>query len=128
MKWRRRHTAEAVVIGVTGTAPARQALVLGRMWAGRMRAVGVSLPVGDRLRAAVAPLLHPTGEQIRALPGTIGGLPGAEPIPYLPVMPEVVVEIEADGRLEFGRYRHRPRVRRVRGDLTLDRLGEGPLH
>ncbi|WP_424858492.1 ATP-dependent DNA ligase [Streptomyces sp. SAI-170] len=38
---------------------------------------------------------------------------------YLPVVPEVVVEIEVDQeRLEFGRYRHGPRVRRVRGDLT----------
>ncbi|CAL9636511.1 DNA ligase C (plasmid) [Streptomyces sp. enrichment culture] len=124
VKWRRRHTTEAVVIGVTGTTPARQALVLGRMRAGRMRAVGVSLPVGDELRAAVAPLLHATGEPLQDLPGTIGGLPGADPVPYLPVQPEVVVEIEADDRMEFGRYRHRPRVRRVRGDLTPDRLDE----
>ncbi|MFI6359119.1 hypothetical protein ACIBJF_42505 [Streptomyces sp. NPDC050743] len=44
---------------------------------------------------------------------------------FLPVIPEVVLEIESDqARLEFGRYRHRPRVRRVRGDLTPELVGE----
>ncbi|MER5302233.1 ATP-dependent DNA ligase [Streptomyces lasiicapitis] len=125
VKWRQRHSTEAIVIGVTGRTPATQALVLGRWHAGRMRAVGVSLPLGAALRAAVAPLLHAAGAGMRELPGTVGGLPGADPVSYLPVEPEVVVEIEVDQeRLEFGRYRHRPRVRRVRGDLTPDLLGE----
>ncbi|MDI5907015.1 hypothetical protein [Streptomyces sp. 12257] len=56
----------------------------------------------------------------------MGGLSGAEPVRFRPVEPEVVVEIEADQpRLEFGRYRHRPRVRRVRGDLTPEMLDDG---
>ncbi|WP_308289605.1 ATP-dependent DNA ligase [Streptomyces muensis] len=126
LKWRRRHTTEAVVIGVTATAPAAQALVLGRPSGGRMRAVGVSLPLPQPLRLAVAPLLHPAGG-MRELPGTVGGLPGADPVRYRPVAPEVVVEIEVDQeRLELGRYRHRPRVRRVRGDLTPGLLDEAP--
>ncbi|WP_409467369.1 hypothetical protein [Streptomyces sp. HC307] len=55
----------------------------------------------------------------------MGGLPGADPVRYLPVKPEVVVEIDVDQeRLEFGRYRHRPRVRRVRGDLAPDLVDE----
>ncbi|GAA1112006.1 hypothetical protein JBF12_41295 [Streptomyces javensis] len=128
LKWRQRHTTEAVVIGVTGTTPATQALVLGRPRSGRMRAVGVTLPLGDRLRQAVAPLLRAASDEMRELPGTVGGLPGADPVPYLPVVPEVVVEIEVDQeRLEFGRYRHRPRVRRIRGDLTPELVDEMPL-
>lgn len=126
VKWRQRHTTEAVVIGVTGRTPAAQALVLGRPKGGRMRAVGVSLPLAQQVRLAVAPLLHAAGGGMRELPGTVGGLPGADPVRFLPVKPEVVVEIEVDqARLEFGRYRHRPRVRRVRGDLTSEMLDEG---
>ncbi|WP_328373626.1 ATP-dependent DNA ligase (plasmid) [Streptomyces sp. NBC_00445] len=126
VKWRQRHTTEAVVIGVTGATPATQALVLGRPHGGVMRAVGVSLPLAQQVRIAVAPLLNAAGGGMQELPGTVGGLPGADPVRYLPVKPEVVVEIEVDQeRLEFGRYRHRPRVRRVRGDLTSELLDEG---
>ncbi|MDO0930768.1 hypothetical protein QQY66_03390 [Streptomyces sp. DG2A-72] len=49
VKWRERHTTEAVVIGVTGTTPETQALVLGRPTGGRMRAVGVSLPLTQEI-------------------------------------------------------------------------------
>ncbi|MFF9204374.1 hypothetical protein ACF1AE_21645 [Streptomyces sp. NPDC014986] len=127
VKWRSRHATEAVVMGVTGATPATQALVLGRPQAGRIRAVGVSLPLPQAVRMAVAPLLHGTGEGMRELPGTVGGLSGADPVLYVPVEPEVVVEIEVDQeRLEFGRHRHRPRVRRVRGDLTPGHLSEHP--
>ncbi|WP_260327397.1 ATP-dependent DNA ligase [Streptomyces sp. TLI_185] len=126
VKWRQRHTTEAVIIGVTGRTPATQALVLGRLKGGQMRAVGVSLPLTQEVRLAVAPLLHAAGGDMRELPGTVGGLPGADPVRFLPVMPEVVVEIEVDqARLEFGRYRHRPRVRHVRGDLMPEMLSEG---
>ncbi|WP_158712102.1 hypothetical protein [Streptomyces rimosus] len=56
------------------------------------------------------------------------GLPGAPPVVYLPVWPEVVVEVEADqaSPAEFGRFRHRPRVVRVRVDLAVDELPETP--
>jgi bifunctional non-homologous end joining protein LigD len=99
VKWRERHTTEAVVIGVTGTTPATQALVLSRPTGGRMRAVA------QPVRLAVAPLLHASGEDMRKLPATMGGLPGADPVRFWPVKPEVEVEIEVDQRrLEFGRY------------------------
>lgn len=88
--------------------------------------MAVSLPLTPYVRAAVAPLLHAAGGEMRELSGTVGGLPGADPVRFLPVEPEVVVEIEGDqDRLEFGRYRHRPRVRRVRGDLTPDLIDDG---
>lgn len=123
LKWRQRHTVDAVVVGVTQATPAYQALVLAQPIRGQLRTVGVSLPIGDKLRAEIAPLLRPTGPACE-LPGTVGGLPGADPIPYLPVSPDLVVEIEADQAApsEFGRFRHRPKAVRIRTDLQPDDL------
>ncbi|MEU0940929.1 ATP-dependent DNA ligase [Embleya sp. NPDC005971] len=119
LKYRASHTTEAIVIGVTGRTPATQALVLGRPdRRGRVRAVGVSLPAGAALRRELAPLLRPVEGATRVrLPGTVGGLPGSEPVVYTPVRADVVVEIEVDHDLEWGRYRHRPRILRIRADL-----------
>ncbi|MFB8243275.1 hypothetical protein ACFC58_42750 [Kitasatospora purpeofusca] len=76
----------------------------------------MSLPLPAPLRAELAGLLRPAGDRLAELPGTVGGLPGSPPIPYLPVAPEIVVEVLADqDRPEFGRYRHRPRVTRCPG-------------
>ncbi|MGN9821557.1 ATP-dependent DNA ligase [Streptomyces sp. SD11] len=125
LKWRRMHTSEAAVLGVSGRTPATQCLVLGLPRAdGRLRAVGVSLPLAQAVRRELAPVLEPTGKDLAELSGTVGGLPGAAPVSYLPVIANVVVEIEADQERpqEFGRFRHRPRVLRVRGDLTVDLL------
>ncbi|WP_329374743.1 hypothetical protein [Streptomyces sp. NBC_01483] len=129
LKWRRMHTSEAAVLGVSGRTPATQCLILGLPRAdGRMRAVGVSLPLAQTVRSELVPLLEPAGEDQAELPGTVGGLPGADPVRYRPVIASVVVEIEADQRrpLEFGRFRHRPRVRRVRGDMTVEDLPSAP--
>ncbi|TGA97451.1 hypothetical protein [Streptomyces sp. MZ04] len=124
LKWRRRHTSEAVVLGVTGRAPATQAAVLGLPRRGHFRTVGVSLPLARAVVGDLVSLLRPSGQQEQQLPGTVGGLPGSAPIPYLPVVPDVVVEIETDQERprEFGRFRHRPRVLRVRGDLRAEDL------
>lgn len=125
LKWRERHTTEAVILGVSGHSPRTQALILGRPRGGRMVAVGVSLPLDDSLRRDLASLLHAAGSEMRELPGTVGGLPGTKPVAYMPVQPEVVVELAVDQpRLELGRYRHRPRVMRIRGDLTANMLSE----
>lgn len=121
LKWRRMHTSEAVVLGVSGRTLNTQCLARGLPRPdGRMRAVGVSLPLTPGVRRELLPLLHPAGESVVELSGTVGGLPGAAPVPYFPVMASVVVEIEADqeGPTEFGRFRHRPRVLRVRGDMA----------
>jgi ATP-dependent DNA ligase len=121
LKWRRTHTTSAIVVGVHGHVPATQALVLARPRTdGRLRVVGLSLPVGLVLRREIAPLLHPDPDRPgeHELPGTVGGLPGSPPVRYVPVLPEVVVDLEVDqAGLEFGRYRHRPRVARIRADL-----------
>ncbi|MFD6465364.1 ATP-dependent DNA ligase [Streptomyces goshikiensis] len=129
-KWRRMHTSEAVVLGVSGRTPGTQCLVLGLPGiGGRLRAVGVSLPLAQSVRRDLVAQLNPTGESEAQLPGTVGGLPGADPVRYLPVVADVVVEIEADQLRprEYGRFRHRPRVLRIRGDLTVDNLPSLPL-
>ncbi|MFE4206105.1 hypothetical protein ACFRSX_32695 [Streptomyces goshikiensis] len=129
LKWRRLHTSEAAVMGISGRTPGTQCLVLGLPRGdGRMRAVGVSLPLTQAVRRQLAPLLQPAGEDEAELPGTVGGLPGADPVRYRPVVASVVVEIEADQKrpLEFGRFRHRPRVLRVRGDMAPAHLPHAP--
>ncbi|MFG2910935.1 hypothetical protein ACGF13_38545 [Kitasatospora sp. NPDC048286] len=123
-KFRVTTTAEAVVVGIVpGSSPTRQAAVLAQPDArGRLRPVGISLPLDQAQRSELAPLLHPAGSDLTELPGTVGGLPGSPPVVFLPVEPEVVVEIETDERAEFARYRHRPKVKRVRGDLSPEHL------
>ncbi|MER5820737.1 hypothetical protein ABT086_00025 [Streptomyces mirabilis] len=129
LKWRQMNSSEAAVLGVSGRTPATQCLILGLPRSGgRMRAVGVSLPLGQAVRRELLPLLRPAGAPEAELPGTVGGLPGADPVRYRPVVPEVVMEIEADQAAprEFGRFRHRPRVLRVRGDTRVQDLEPGP--
>lgn len=106
-------TEEAVVLGVTA-----HALVLGRAdQHGRWRAVGLSQPLSARLRRELADRLHARSDPA-SLPGLIAGLPGTDDVTYQPTRPELVVEIQVDGALEFGRYRHRPTAVRIREDRT----------
>ncbi|MFJ1708736.1 ATP-dependent DNA ligase [Kitasatospora sp. NPDC088346] len=96
-KWRRRHTTDAVVVGITGSSTAQQAAVIAQPDAhGRLRPVGVTLPLGTRLRTELAPLLRPAGESLAELPGTVAGLPGQPSFLYQPVLPDVVLEIPGD--------------------------------
>ena len=117
LKVRRRHTTEAVVLGVAES----NALILGTPnHAGQWRVTGVSLPVPEQLRAELAARLRADPDQLDPvqLPGIVGGLPGDSEIIYQPVQAVLVVEIEVDTAVEFGRHRHRPRVLRIRDDLT----------
>jgi hypothetical protein len=52
------------------------------------------------------------------------GLSGPEPLPYTPVEPTVVAEVEADTALDgpFGRIRHRCRHVRLRAELHPSQL------
>ncbi|MFJ9448390.1 hypothetical protein ACIRRH_42260 [Kitasatospora sp. NPDC101235] len=120
LKWRERHPVDLIVVGVTATDPAHQALVLAQPnHAGRLRPVAVTLPIGTVLRAEIAPLLHPEGD-VRDLPEPVVGLPGSgHRGRYLPVLPEVVLEVQADqARPEWGRFRHHVRASRIRYDMT----------
>jgi hypothetical protein len=47
----------------------------------------------------------------------IGGLPGHTGTEYQPTTATVTIEVEVDAAAEHGRYRHRPRVHRVRSEL-----------
>jgi hypothetical protein len=80
------------------------------------------------LRQDLVSVLRSPAEPEVVLPGTVGGLPGSPPVRYLPVVPEVVVEIEADQEkpAEFGRFRHRPRVVRLRPDMEVQDLEDAP--
>ncbi|GAB3686673.1 ATP-dependent DNA ligase [Saccharopolyspora tripterygii] len=121
LKIRQLVTTEAVVLGVVGAA----SLLLGRPSSrGGWRASGVSQPVSARLRAELAARLRPDAEAptLAQLPGVVAGLPGGEPVVYLPVHPDVVVEVIADTAVEYGRWRHRPTIVRIREDLTPDEL------
>lgn len=114
IKTRQKVLTDALVLGVTGTIGHPDSLVLGQTGPdGVLRAVGLSLPLTGPQRAALAGRLHPIHDQ-RELPGLIGGLPGTPDFSYQPVTPSMVVEVEADPLVEFDRFRHRPRVHRVR--------------
>lgn len=121
IKTRQTATIEAVVLGVAGA----DVLVLGQPSpSGRWRVQGLSHPVAPALGAELATQLrldesHPETAQ---LPSSVGGLPGAPPITYLPVRPDVIVEITVDTAIDHGRHRHRITVMRIRDDLTPDDL------
>lgn len=104
-------TEEAVILGAT-----QHAVVLGRPDRhGQWKAVGLSQPLSSGLRRELANRLRPQGDQAR-LPGIISGLPGSDEVIYQPTRPDLVIEIQVDSALEFGRYRHRPAALRLRED------------
>lgn len=115
-KTRQRIVVDAVVVGVAGPVSRPEALVLTRPdETGEPRLIGLSLPLSPALRDAVAPLVRPADAPRRRLPGAVLGHPGTE---YQPVAPTLVVEVEAETTvLSFG-ARLRPRVHRVRPELT----------
>ncbi|WP_406693272.1 hypothetical protein REH65_31050 [Saccharopolyspora sp. ID03-671] len=113
VKVRRITTSEAVVLGVSG--PDRVVLGLADL-AGRWRAVGLSQPVPRGVRAELAAVLRPRGGP-ELLPGVIAGLPGHDLLPWQPCEIEVVAEVETDTAVEYGRWRHQPRVLRIKDQL-----------
>jgi ATP-dependent DNA ligase len=120
-KLKARRTAEAVVGGVLGSLEQPGGLVLGRYEQGRLRVAGRTGPLAPTAWAQVARLLrpaagaHPWPSRLPA--SRFGQIPGDE-IAYVQVVPELVVEIEADTAFEQGRWRHATRFVRVRHDLS----------
>lgn len=128
-KFRVRCTTEAIIGGVTGTLTRPETLLVGRYdLAGRLRYTGRSFPLSTPLQQQIAPELTPTAGTAWAganhpwpqpLPAAWSGqLPRPEPVPYLQVVPSVVVEISVDTAFEHLRWRHGLRVLRTRADLT----------
>ncbi|GAA2884048.1 hypothetical protein GCM10010472_47670 [Pseudonocardia halophobica] len=122
--WRKvktRLSAEAVVGGVLGTLAEPDALVVGRFGAhGRLRVAGRTTPLSPAARAQLRGVLtapaggHPWPEVI---PSARFGQRPSEPVAYVQVAPEVVVELEVDAAFEYGRWRHPVRFMRSRLDL-----------
>lgn len=121
VKIKQRVIGDARVVGITGTLSDPAAVVLGPLTGdtGDPRPVGVPAPLSRLLRTELTARLRGAGEP-RTLPGSVSGLPGS-PTRWLPVHPYVVVEVEADPVLELGRWRHRPRVLRLRSSTDVDR-------
>jgi ATP-dependent DNA ligase len=115
-KIRQTVVVDAVVIGVAGPVVRPEAVVLARRdQTGQWRPIGLSLPLSPGFRDTIADRVRLTGEPARRLPGAILGHPGTE---YQPVHPELVVEVEAEPTVETFNARLRPRVHRIRPDLS----------
>ena len=116
LKIRQKIVLDAVVVGVSGAVIRPEALVLARPdETGELRQIGLSLPLPPALRDIAAPLVRPTDEPRRRLPNAVLGQPGTE---YQPVHPAIVVEVEAEATVLTFNARLRPRVHRIRTDLT----------
>ncbi|MEU0512571.1 hypothetical protein [Amycolatopsis sp. NPDC006125] len=115
IKRRWRTTVDLVIAGATGDLAKPRGLVLGhRTPQGPVRLTATSLPLAAPLRATLAGRLRAVGERA-TLPAARAGLPGRQrELAYIPVVPEVEVEVEVDAAFELGRWRHGVKVLRVR--------------
>jgi ATP-dependent DNA ligase len=105
LKLRPRRSAEAIVGGVTGTLARPETLLLGRRdTAGVLRYVGRTRPVSAMQRDELRGVLHRLGASgrwaaeppwPRPLPASwIGQWSSQEPLAYVEVEPDAVVEVE----------------------------------
>jgi ATP-dependent DNA ligase len=123
LKLKYRSTTEAVIGGVTGDLSRPHELLLGRYdTAGRLHVIGRTTRLNVEAAAEIAGLLTPAGPDHpwppRLPPAWAGGVYGRpDPISYIQVEPDVVVEVLADVATEHGRYRHPVRFLRSRADL-----------
>jgi hypothetical protein len=113
-----RRTAEAIVGGVLGRPGGPTSLVLGHPGArGRLRVVGRTAPlpavVAHRDLAALLVIAGDEHPWPALLPSTRFGQTPGELIRYLRVDPNIVVEIDVDSAVEWGRYRHPTRYWRM---------------
>jgi ATP-dependent DNA ligase len=137
VKVRARQTTEYVIGGVTGSLNQPTSLLLGRYdQYGVLRHVGQSHPLRADLRRTFAASLHSMtfqGERSGhpwpcPLPATWSSdLSDRQPLPYVPVEPTLVAEVEQDTATDgpFGRLRHRAAAVRPRLDLRptdIDRI------
>lgn len=122
-KLKYRTTAEAVVGGVTGSLARPTELLLGRYdTAGRLRVVGRTSRLGTKTAGRIAPLLNPARPAHPWPPLLPPGWAGSpygqhDPIAYLQVDPDLVVEVLADVAIVHGRWRHAVRFVRHRAEL-----------
>jgi ATP-dependent DNA ligase len=119
VKVRQMMVVDAVVVGVTGSVSRPREVVLARRDdAGELRQVGLSLPLPPRLSQQIGERVTLTGAAAIPISGPFG--PGRTE--YRPVVPELVVEVEAEASVATFTSRLRPRVHRARPDLTVTDL------
>ncbi|WP_158894402.1 hypothetical protein [Amycolatopsis anabasis] len=118
MKIRQLSVVDAIVVGVTGDPEQPTEVVLARRdESGRLRQIGLSLPLAPGVRAHIGEHATVTGDpSVRVSTGVFG----RGRTEFQPVLPELVVEAEAS--VESFTHRLRPRVHRVRLDLAADDL------
>ncbi|MFC4563057.1 ATP-dependent DNA ligase [Nocardiopsis mangrovi] len=125
LKLKRRITTEAIVGGVIGRPDRPSALVLGRLdpASGQLRIAGRTADLTRAQQDGLAGLLraaedgHPWPTRLAPAWGT------GEPVVYVRVEPELVVEVEPDPAESAGRWRHVVPYLRPRPDV---RPGEVP--
>lgn len=116
VKTRQKTVVDAVVVGVTGAVDRPEEVVLARRDnTGELRRIGLSLPLPPRLRDEVGQHVTSTGEPLALVSSGAFGRGRTE---YQPVRPTLVVEVEAEASVEFFTSRLRPRVYRLRLDLS----------
>ncbi|MBO8196299.1 ATP-dependent DNA ligase [Streptomyces oryzae] len=118
-KLRARATADALVGAVTGPLNSPDVLLLGRYDAeGELRMVAQSAPVTNVLRRELGRVLTPAGP---GHPWTEArfrsGWGSRDILAHRCVVPELVVEFEADVAFDEGRWRHPVQARRLRPEL-----------
>jgi ATP-dependent DNA ligase len=122
LKFRIRHTTEAVVGAVIGARDNPQRLVLGLYDAsGSLRIAGGTSLLQPRERTALGSLLRPpagTHPWPAELPAGRMGHFGGGRIAVTLVEPSLVVDISADSAFEHGKWRHITTFVRTRPDLV----------
>jgi ATP-dependent DNA ligase len=118
VKVRQMTVVDALVVGVTGHEGRPEELVLARRdETGELRNIGLSLPLTPAVAKQVGERVTLTGEPPqRVSPGVFG----RGQTEFRPVLPELVVEVEAEASVESFTSRLRPRVHRVRLDLAVE--------
>ncbi|MGC4797158.1 ATP-dependent DNA ligase [Micromonospora saelicesensis] len=124
-KVRAYRTTEAIIGGVTPSIDNPETLLLGRCdQHKRLRYTGRTSSLRPAQRAELAALLTPVGPEgshpwPQPLPASwTGQLDRPQPLPYSPVLPTIVAEIDVDTAYEHHRWRHHVRYLRPRLDLT----------
>ncbi|GLH98834.1 hypothetical protein Pa4123_41090 [Phytohabitans aurantiacus] len=129
-KLRVKTTTEAIIGGVTGTVSDPETLLLGRHdLTGRLRYVGRTHTLTASLRRELSARLtrspqrraggvdHPWPQPLP--PSWSGQLERSEPLPYVQVEPDTVIEIQVDTAYEHTRWRHRVQAIGYRAELSV---------
>jgi hypothetical protein len=124
LKRRIRDTTDVLIGCITGPLIRPQTLLIATATGtGHVAYRGRTLPLTDQQSAEIAQMIIDTDAVAASspwpnpLPGRWTNLTSREPLSYQPILPRIVVEIDADTANEHGRYRHPVRYLRSRAEL-----------